>query len=282
MITSRSTLPIEPNLVQKNQAKKLIVIKIGGSILADLPDGFFQDLQYLLKNDWFPIIVHGGGPAITTMLDRLGINARFVNGLRVTDEQTLEVVQMILNGKENSELVKRIQKAGGKALGLSGIDDQMILAEPLNPALGYVGKITKISFPLLKFLLAENIIPVISPLGIDQNGQVYNINADTVAEAIAIELQAKKIFLLSDIPGIYQNNQGQKKILHLLTPEDIEQLKAEQQFFGGMLPKVDACLQCLQEGIEEIYILDGREEEVISKVFAKQLIGTRILRAEVV
>jgi len=282
MITSRSTLPIEPNLVQKNQAKKLIVIKIGGSILADLPEGFFQDLQYLLKNDWFPIIVHGGGPAITTMLDRLGINARFVNGLRVTDEQTLEVVQMILNGKENSELVKRIQKAGGKALGLSGIDDQMILAEPLNPALGYVGKITKISFPLLKFLLAENIIPVISPLGIDQNGQVYNINADTVAEAIAIELQAKKIFLLSDIPGIYQNNQGQKKILHLLTPEDIEQLKAEQQFFGGMLPKVDACLQCLQEGIEEIYILDGREEEVISKVFAKQLIGTRILRAEVV
>ena len=261
--------------------QQIIVIKIGGSVLAELPDRFFSELLYLLEEGWFPIIVHGGGPSITKMLSRMGIESSFINGLRVTDEETLDVVQMVLNGKENTEIVKRIQKVGGTAIGLSGVDDNMILAEPLDPILGYVGRIKKISFPMFHVFQSQKIIPVISPLGMGENGQVYNINADTVAQAIAIHFQAKKIFLVSDVPGIYHDIKGQKTILHLLTPNEINQLKEKQQFTGGMIPKVEAALECLEQGIEEIFILDGREEGVLSKVYEHQLVGTRILKAGV-
>ncbi len=267
---------------QKIDQKQFVVIKIGGSVLGELSDRFYKEVLYLLEEGWFPIIVHGGGPSITKMLTRIGIESSFVNGLRVTDEETLDVVQMILNGKENTEIVKRIQKLGGKAIGLSGVDDNMIIAEQLDPALGYVGKIKKISLPIFHIFQEQKIIPVISPLGVDETGQVYNINADTVAQAIAIELQAKKIFLVSDVPGIYHQQQGKKEILHLLTPKDIVQLKAKKQFTGGMIPKVDAAVQCLDQGIEEIFILDGREEGILAKVYDQQLVGTRIQKAEVV
>jgi len=268
--------------VNQKQNQQMVVIKIGGSVLGELTDRFYNELIYLQEEGWFPILVHGGGPSITNMLTRMGITSSFVNGLRVTDEETLDVVQMILNGKENTEIVKNIQKSGGKAIGLSGVDDNMIIAEQLDPALGYVGKIKKISFPMLKTFQENKIIPVISPLGVDESGQVYNINADTVAQAIAIELKAKKIFLVSDVPGIYHQNQGEKQILHLLTPEDISLLKAKKQVTGGMIPKVEAALQCLDQGIEEILILDGREEGILAKVYEHQLVGTRILKSGVV
>lgn len=298
MITSESTLLIEHkeqnnsqyNNQSNNQAnsqcnqinKEIIVVKIGGSILAELTDSFYEELLYLIEEGYFPVIIHGGGPSITMMLTRLGIESTFINGLRVTDEETLDVVQMVLNGKENTEIVKRIQCAGGKAIGLSGVDDEIILAELLDPTLGYVGKIVNINFPLLEAFMTQNIIPVISPLGVDKAGQVYNINADTVAQAIAIELKAKKILLMSDIPGIYHSNRGQKSILPLLTPQDIEELKVNQHISGGMIPKVEAALQCLEQGVEEIIILDGREAGILSRVINHQPIGTRILKAEVV
>lgn len=283
MITSESTLLIERNKQKNTQiTKEIVVIKIGGSILAELSDSFYKELLALLEIGYFPVIIHGGGPSITKLLTRLGIESSFVNGLRVTDEETLDVVQMVLNGKENTEIVKRIQKAGGKAFGLSGVDDEIILAEPLDPALGYVGKIADINIPLLTAFMEQSIIPVISPLGIDKEGQVYNINADTVAQAFAVKINAKKILLLSDIPGIYHSNNGEKVVLPILTPALVEELKASQDISGGMIPKVDAALQCLEQGVEEVFILDGREEGILSKAIDHQLIGTRIIKLEVV
>lgn len=261
---------------------QIVVIKIGGSIIAELPKSFYQEILFLLSKGWFPVIVHGGGPSISKVLSRMGVQSSFINGLRVTDLETLDVVQMVLNGKENSEVVKGIFKAGGRAMGLSGIDDGMIIAEQLDPILGYVGNVKKITFPLLKYFQSSGTIPVISPLGIDESGQIFNINADTVAQAVAVKLQAKKILMVSDIPGIYHTENGEKKILHLLTPEDIEDLKSSNQVTNGMIPKVEAAVHCLEQGIDDIYILDGREEGVLSKIYNEQLVGTKIYRSEVV
>jgi len=283
MITSESTLLIERNKQKNTQiTKEIVVIKIGGSILAELTDSFYKELLYLMNEGYFPVIIHGGGPSITKMLTRLGIESSFINGLRVTDEETLDVVQMVLNGKENTEIVRSIQRAGGKAIGLSGVDDEIILAEPLDPVLGYVGKITDINIPLLATFMEQSIIPVISPLGVDKDGQVYNINADTVAQAIAVELKARKILLLSDIPGIYHSYHGEKIVLPILTPALVEELKANQNISGGMIPKVDATLQCLDQGVEEVFILDGREKGILYKAIDHQLVGTRIIKLEVV
>ncbi|MFX0560557.1 acetylglutamate kinase [Tepidibacillus infernus] len=260
-------------------AKQVIVIKIGGSVLGELSAEFYQELVKLIDQGWFPVIVHGGGPAINQMLAKLGITSSFINGLRVTDGVTLEVVQMVLNGKENKEIVKRIQMAGGNAIGLSGIDQHMIEVEPLDPQLGYVGKIKQISCHLFSQLQFQNTIPVISPLGMDQKGQIYNINADTVAQAIATQLNASKLLMVSDIPGIYQTVKGKRKVLHLLTREEIDHLITEQHVLGGMIPKVEAALQCLDHGIDEVYILDGREKGILTKVIDHQLVGTKIYKA---
>ncbi len=261
---------------------QIVVIKIGGSILSELPDTFYKEIVYLLDNGWFPVIVHGGGPSISGVLAKMGMKSTFIEGLRVTDLDTLDVVQMVLNGKENSEVVKRLFKAGGRAIGLSGIDDGMILAEQLDPKLGYVGTVKGISFSLLNHFLSTKTIPVISPLGMGEDGQIYNINADTVAQAVAIHLKAKKILMVSDIPGIYHTDKGEKVILHSLTPDDIECLRTKRQVTDGMIPKVDAAIHCLEEGVDDIYILDGREEGILSKIFNDQSVGTKIYRAEVI
>lgn len=284
MITFESMLHTDLNKEFKHNKtySQIVVIKIGGSILSELPDTFYKEIVYLLDNGWFPVIVHGGGPSISGVLAKMGMKSTFVDGLRVTDLETLDVVQMVLNGKENSEVVKRLFRAGGKAIGLSGIDDGMILAEQLDPKLGYVGTVKNISFSLLNYFLSTKTIPVISPLGMGEDGQIYNINADTVAQAVAINLGAKKILMVSDIPGIYHTDKGEKVILHSLTPEDIECLRTKRQVTDGMIPKVDAAIHCLEEGVEDIYILDGREEGVLSKIYNDQLVGTKIYRAEVI
>ncbi|WP_339060468.1 acetylglutamate kinase [Tepidibacillus marianensis] len=261
---------------------KTILIKIGGSILSDLSNSFYRELIGMVAYGWFPVIVHGGGPSITKMLNQLGIESNFINGLRVTDEKTLQVVEMVLNGKENKEIVRQIQMAGGNAVGLSGIDHRIIQAEPLHSLLGYVGKIKKIEFPWLDIFQAQNIIPVISPLGIDQQGQIYNINADTVAQALAVHLQAKKLLMISDIPGIYQTEKGEKRIIHQLNPQGIDQLIANGEISEGMIPKVEAAVQCLETGIEDVYVVDGRLEGIVSKILDQEQVGTRICKAEMV
>ncbi len=261
--------------------KKIIVIKIGGSVLADLPNRFYQDLLQMQKEGWLPIIVHGGGPSITSMLNKLGVTSSFVKGLRVTDKETLEVVQMVLNGKENKEIVKKIHAVGGTAFGLSGIDGGMIEAMPLEPELGYVGKVQNVRFP--QFLLQTNmVIPVISPLGMDNQGQIYNINADTVAQAIATKLKAKKLVMVSDIPGIYQEMDGKKSILSHLNIEEIKPLIETNQLTGGMIPKVEAAIQCINQGIDEVYIIDGKEEGILFRILQGQQAGTKIEKKAVV
>ncbi len=284
MIMYESTQHIELN---KNKAfrtnyEQVVVVKVGGSVMSELPDSFYEEIVYLNNNGWFPIIVHGGGPSITGMLKKIGIESTFVDGLRVTDAQTLDVVQMVLNGKENTELVKKLHKAGGKAVGLSGLDDGMLQAEQLDPRLGFVGKITGVNFSLLEQFYITKTIPVISPLALGVDGQVYNVNADTVSEVVAIHLAAKKILMVSDIPGIYQTENGKREILHQLSPEDIQVLKTECQVTKGMIPKVNAAIKCLEEGVKDIYIIDGRDDGIIRKIFTNELAGTKICKAEVV
>ncbi|TCS83286.1 acetylglutamate kinase [Tepidibacillus fermentans] len=262
--------------------KKLVLLKIGGSVLNELTDRFYREMIEMMDDGWFPVIVHGGGPSITMMLEQLGIQSSFVNGLRVTDKETLQVVEMVLNGKENKEIVRKIQAVGGNAVGLSGIDHGIIQAECLDPSLGYVGKVKSISFPWLSIFQTQKIIPVISPLGIDRYGQVFNINADMVAQALAVHLQAKKLVMISDTPGIYQMEKGEKKIIHQLDPQGVERLIAEGEISKGMIPKVQAALHCLETGIEEVYVVDGRMQGVLSKVLDGDQIGTRICKAEVV
>ena len=261
--------------------KAFIVIKIGGSILTEIPELFYQELVGMTKKGWMPVIVHGGGPSITKMLTKLGITSSFVQGLRVTDQETLEVVQMVLNGKENKEIVKRIQAAGGTAIGLSGIDGGMIEAELLDPSLGFVGKVTNVRFPMA-LLQMSNVIPVISPLGMDAQGQIYNINADMVAQAIATKLQASKVIMVSDIPGIYQEIDGKKTILPHLNAEEIGTLIEAKQLTGGMIPKVDAAIQCIKQGIKQVYIIDGKEEGILEKIIQGQAAGTKIEKKAVV
>jgi len=258
-----------------------ILIKLGGSILSELPNSFYSELVKMMEYGWFPVIVHGGGPSITQMLSQLGIESSFVNGLRVTDEKTLQVVEMVLNGKENKEIVRRIQMVGGNAIGLSGIDNGMIQAELLHPSLGYVGKIKNIDFPWLDIFQMQKVIPVMSPLGMDQLGQIYNINADTVAQALAVHLQAKKLLLVSDIPGIYQMGKDGKKIIHHLNPQEINQMIASGEISKGMIPKVEAAVQSLEMGIDDVYVVDGRISGVLPKVLEQKQIGTRIYRSGV-
>jgi len=283
MSMSESTHPtVHDYTVEYSAKQETVVIKVGGSVLENLSDTFFKEIIYLLNQGWFPVIVHGGGPSITKMLNRLGIVSSFHQGLRITDEKTLEIVQMVLNGKENKEMVKRIQQAGGNAIGLSGIDNNMIVAEPLDSNLGYVGSIKKVSFPMVSYLRENKIIPVISPLGTDEKGQIYNINADTVAQALASHLKAKKVFLVSDVPGIYTEKGGKKETLKVISYKDINQLKKSNQISGGMIPKMEAATQCLLQGTEEIYVLDGREEGALSKIYHHQAVGTKILKSGVV
>jgi acetylglutamate kinase len=222
----------------------MIVIKCGGSTLDALSDAFYQDLVKIGA----AIVVHGGGPAINAQLKINGVEAKFVNGLRVTDAATLQIVQMVLIGKTNKEIVTRIQKAGGKAVGLSGIDGSLLVCEQADPALGFVGKVKKVNTDVLDKL--DGYIPVIAPLGVDENGQVYNINADVAAGAVAAAVGAKRLVLVTDVAGVMKDGQ----IIEELNEKEIAEMIEDGTIYGGMIPKVNAALDGLAQGVSEVVI----------------------------
>lgn len=256
------------------------VMKCGGSALAALPDSFFDDLVQLQRNGRQPVIVHGGGPAISDTLTKLGIETEFVNGLRRTTEEVLDVVEMVLAGSINKQIVRRIMMRGGKAVGLSGADGFLIQAQPVNNSaeVGWVGDVTAVNAELIGGVVEMGYMPVIAPVGIDADGQRYNINADTAAGAVASHIGVSRMIVVTDVPGIMRNVNGVKKVLPSVTVQEIEDMISTGEIYGGMIPKVRAAIACIQGEVREVVIVDGTEPQVLSRVLNGENIGTRIAR----
>lgn len=260
-------------------AVKLFVMKCGGSTLAALPNSFYEQLHQLQEEGTVPVIVHGGGPAISGMLDKLGIESEFIGGLRRTDEAVLDVVEMILAGQINKQIVRRLTQVGAKAIGLSGTDGGLIQAEPVPNAaqVGFVGDVTYVNASLLAGLVDLNHIPVIAPVGLDRAGQRYNINADTAAGAVAAYLGSEQLIVVTDVPGIMRNGPEGKVVLPVVTTEEVEAMIESGDIYGGMIPKVQAAMKCLEGGVQEVVIADGSEPDVLRRLMAGEAIGTRIV-----
>ncbi|MCD8509898.1 MAG: acetylglutamate kinase [Bacillus sp. (in: Bacteria)] len=256
-----------------------LVVKCGGSVLEKLPASFYKNLVELQQSGkWQPIIVHGGGPLISKLLKKLGVETTFVDGLRVTSKEVLHIVEMVLSGSVNKQIVQNIQKAGGSAYGISGVDGALISAKPANGSmkLGYVGEVTHVKTELIEQILENCHIPVISPIGIDTNGQIYNINGDVAASAVAKALGAKLCFI-SDIPGIYVEEKGVQTTLHELTKTEAESLIHKKVITGGMIPKVKAAIDGLAHNVQQVVILNGMEANSLHQFLAGEKIGTKML-----
>ncbi len=256
-------------------------MKCGGSTLAALPDAFFDDMKRLQDEGLIPVIVHGGGPAISSTLEKLGIETEFVNGLRKTNEAVLDVVEMVLSGQINKEIVRKIQLSGAKALGLSGVDGHLIQAQPVANAheVGLVGDVTHVNAKLIEGIVKMGYMPVIAPVGLGADGgQRYNINADTAAGAVASHLGVERMIVVTDVPGIMKTVDGEKVVLPSVTVQEIEEMIASGEIYGGMIPKVRAAIQCIQGKVREVVIVNGAEPGVLSKVLKEGTVGTRIVR----
>jgi acetylglutamate kinase len=263
-----------------NSSNSMFVMKCGGSTLAELPSSFFEDLAKLQGQGVQPVIVHGGGPAISDNLTKLGIETKFVNGLRYTSEEVLDVVEMTLSGSINKKIVRLIQQAGGKALGLSGVDGQLITAKPVaaHAEVGLVGDVESVNKALIQGIADLGYIPVIAPVGVDASGGRYNINADTAAGAVASTLGVQQMIVVTDVPGILKNVNGEKRVLSTVTVQQIEDMIDTGEIYGGMIPKVRAAIACISGQVKQVVIVDGSVPNILGKVLSGESIGTTITR----
>ncbi|GGM41681.1 acetylglutamate kinase [Paraliobacillus quinghaiensis] len=255
-----------------------IVIKCGGSIVDQLPQAFYKNIAQIQQSKKVkPIIVHGGGALISSRLKQMNVATTFVNGLRVTTSEVLDVVEMVLSGSVNKQIVRNIMQEGVSAFGMSGIDGNLLHANKAEYAkdLGYVGDIDQVNVELLKNVMAQGFIPVVSPIAIGKEGQRYNVNADTAAAAIAQALQAKLCFI-SDIPGIYVEENGEKTTLHYTDKAQIESLIKTKVIQGGMIPKVKAALTALAANVPEVSIVNGMDANALPCFVDGKEVGTRI------
>ena len=268
---------------------KTIVVKFGGNAMIDeeLKNSFARDIVLMKLVGMNPIVVHGGGPQIGSLLDKLGIETRFVNGMRVTDSQTMDVVEMVLGGTVNKQIVSDINSNGGKAIGLTGKDGELIRAkklevvqqspEMLSPEIvdiGHVGEVEKINSEVLEMLINSDFIPVIAPLGVGEDGRSYNINADLVAGKVAETLKAEKLMLLTNVAGL-EDKEG--NVMTGLSSQQVESLINDGTIHGGMLPKIDCALKAVQAGVRSAHIIDGRvAHAVLLEVFTDEGVGTLI------
>lgn len=256
-----------------------VVIKYGGNAMtdADIRQSVLSDILLLKTMGINVVLVHGGGPAINDLLDKYGKKTKFVGGLRYTDEETAELALMALSGMVNKSLVRDIQRLGGDAVGISGIDGRMIEVEQLSEALGYVGKITNINTASIERIAKTAAIPVIATAGVDAAGEIYNVNADTAASRIAGELQAQRFILLSDVRGLYADFPNEASFLQETTLSKIDQLIQAGKISGGMIPKLEAIKYAMQNGLNEAVLLDGRmKNSLILELFTSEGYGTLI------
>ncbi|MFZ7944760.1 MULTISPECIES: acetylglutamate kinase [Bacillaceae] len=263
---------------------KYLVIKCGGSVLDNLPRSFFEDVVKMHQSEeWTPIIVHGGGPLITSLLKSLNVETKFVNGLRVTDHKVLDVVEMVLSGSVNKQVVRNIVEVGGNAVGISGVDGGLLKAIPTENAktLGFVGDVVEVNHSVIEGIVNQGYIPVISPVGIDASGQRYNINGDIAASAIAKALGANLCFI-SDIPGILVEKDGVKTKVDKVSKQIIEEMIDNQTIYGGMIPKVKAAIDGLVHNIPEVGIINGFEKNSLLDYTNGKKVGTKIVLEEVI
>ena len=259
---------------------KIVVVKYGGNAMVNetLRQQVMEDIVLLWLIGVRVVLVHGCGPEISDLMTRLGKKAEFVDGLRVTDRETVDIVQMVLAGKVNKTLVNLLEMKGGRAIGLSGMDDRLIEAEIKDPRLGYVGRITSIHISPVTDLLEKGYIPVISTLGCDDQGNTYNINGDTAAARIAGALQAERMILMTDIAGILRNREDPASLIPRVTEAEIEELKHAGIVSGGMLPKVDCCVDALRSGVKNVVIMDGRiPHSILMELLTDEGAGTMVM-----
>jgi acetylglutamate kinase len=271
--------------------EETVVVKYGGHAMGeeDMARSFARDVVLMEQTAINPVVVHGGGPQIGEMLKRLGIKSEFAGGLRITDAATIEIVEMVLAGSINKQLVGFINEAGGKAVGLTGRDGNMVVARKVNRAvvdpgsniekivdLGFVGEPDKIDTTVLTQILGRELIPVLAPLAAAPQGGTYNVNADTFAGAIAGALKAKRLLLLTDVPGVLDKS---NKLIKQLSPDDARELIADGTISGGMIPKVETCIYALEAGVEGVVILDGKvPHAVLLELLTDHGAGTLMMR----
>lgn len=261
---------------------KRVVIKYGGAAMTDceLKQKVMQDIVLMKYVGMHPIVVHGGGPEINTMLSRLGIKSEFVNGLRVTDQDTMEVVEMVLGGKVNKEIVAGINASGGRAIGISGKDGNLIEAGPIDAdgEMGFVGEVQRINPQIIETVIENGYIPVIAPIGMGSEQESYNINADLVAAAIAVAMKADKLVLLTDVPGLLMDPKDSSSLISILRISELDDYTERGIIAGGMLPKVKCCEEAVTGGVGRTHIIDGRvPHSILLEIFTDEGIGTMVV-----
>ena len=265
----------------KRYSGKTVVIKYGGNAMINeqLKQQVMEDIALLWLIGVKVVLVHGGGPEISQTMQKFGKEAKFVNGLRVTDKETVDIVQMVLAGKINKTLVNLIQMKGGHAMGLSGIDGGIIEATMKDEALGYVGEITKIRPQPIEALLEKNYIPVISTVASDHQGNTYNINGDTAAARVAGALHAERLIMMTDIAGILMDKDDPSTLIPHITVEEARKLYDSGVISGGMIPKVDCCIDAIEHGVENVVIMDGRiPHSILMELLTDEGAGTMVMK----
>ena len=258
---------------------KTVVVKYGGNAMINeqLKDAVMTDIVLLSLVGVNVVLVHGGGPEITSMLDRVGKETKFVDGLRYTDAETAEIVQMVLAGKVNKDLVKLLHAHGGEALGLCGIDGGMLTAVPADKKLGFVGDIEAVNVKPINDALENGYIPVIATVSCDEDGNVYNTNADTAAAQIAAALGAEKVILMTDIKGLLRDKDDESTLIEVLSVSEVPNLVRQGIIAGGMIPKIECCVEAVRRGVKRAHIIDGRiEHSILIEMLSDEGIGTMI------
>ena len=262
---------------------KIVVVKYGGNAMVNeqLKQQVMEDVVLLWLIGVKVVLVHGGGPEISEVMGKLGKEAVFVDGLRVTDRETVDIVQMVLAGKINKTLVNLLEMKGGQAMGISGMDGRLIEAEMRDERLGYVGDVTKVNIRPVTDLLEKGYIPVISTLGCDRDGNAYNINGDTAAAHVAGALGAERLIMLSDIPGLLRDKDDPSTLIPELTISDAHALREQGVISGGMIPKIECCIQAIREGVKKVIIMDGRvPHSILMELLTNEGAGTMVRGAK--
>ena len=278
--TERAEILVQALPYIRKYTGKIVVIKYGGNAMTSesLKQQVMEDIVLLRLVGVNVVLVHGGGPEINSLMDRLGKKPEFVDGLRVTDQETIDIVQMVLAGKVNKSLVGLLETKGGRAVGLSGLDDRLIQARFKDERLGLVGEITKINPECVYDLLAKNYIPVISTIASGENGETFNINGDTAAAFIAGALHAERLIMMTDIAGILRDPKDPSTLISEITVAEAQALKESGVITGGMIPKADCCIKAINEGVNKVIIMDGRvPHSILIELLTDEGAGTMFL-----
>lgn len=276
----RTKVMIEALPYLQEYNNRVVVIKYGGNAMTNdfLKQAVMEDIVLLSLVGIKVVLVHGGGPEINAMLKKIGKESKFINGLRYTDEETIDIVQMVLAGKVNKDLVSMLESHNGSAIGLCGLDGNLIEAEMLNPDMGYVGEITAVNPKVIHDALNNGYIPVISTIGRGKDGTVYNINADTAAARIAAEMKASNLILLTDIKGLLEDKDDENTIIRTVGVSEVPYLKKQGIISGGMIPKIDCCVEAVRRGVHKTNIIDGRiPHSILVELLTDTGAGTMII-----